>query len=152
MEDKKTQLDLSAPMRNENGDMMYLPLDMSKDKRYENLTSTELQQEFAKLSSKQIRSMQQVFTLGMGIKQILSQNITIENDNELAMKVFKFIDRINNLLEHNKGKWNVDQDEIKKLQEILSYVKGKVNAIVLGQILTILEEFSAELIIKNKKE
>ena len=67
------------------------------------------------------------------------------------MKVYKFIDRINNILEHNEGKWNVDQDEIKKLQEVLSHVKGSMKPLLIGQILTILEEFSAELVIKNKK-
>jgi len=117
---------------------------------YENMTPADIDKETKTFSQKQLKAIAPVYTLGVAIKQVLSK-IPVENNNELAMKVFKFIDRINNMLEHNEGKWNTDSEEIKKLQYILSNVKGSQTPIIMGQILVILEEHSAELVLKNKK-
>lgn len=138
-------------MRDQNGEIMYLTLDISQLKQYENKKPEELKKLAGSLTTKEIKKLAPIFTLGVAIKQILSKNIPVESDNELAMKIFKFIDRLNNILEHNDGKWNVDHEEIKRLQDILSKAKGPLSPLVMGQILSILEEFSAELVIKNKK-
>ena len=138
-------------MRDQNGEIIYDYSAIPQLKKYENMTPQEVQKDIQSMSNKKLKEIAPVFTLGMAIKQTLSKNIPIESDNELAMKVFKFLDRVNNILENNDGKWNVDSDEIKKLQDILSKAKGQLSALVMGQILSILEEFSAELVIKNKK-
>jgi len=137
-------------MRDQNGEIIRLYADVALLPKYENMTPADIDKETKTFSQKQLKAIAPVYTLGVAIKQVLSK-IPVENNNELAMKVFKFIDRINNMLEHNEGKWNTDSEEIKKLQYILSNVKGSQTPIIMGQILVILEEHSAELVLKNKK-
>lgn len=88
--------------------------------------------------------------LGEALKHILSNNIK-PTDNAKAAELYSYIMKINNCMGKDKAEWTVTKDELKKFHELIKSAKENISAIVNGQIDTILEQYYAELVQKNKK-
>lgn len=87
--------------------------------------------------------------LGEGIRHILA-NCIKPTDNAKAAELFSYITKINNCLVKDKAEWVVTKDELKKFLDLIRTAKENISAIINGQIDSILEQYYADLVQKNK--
>jgi hypothetical protein len=150
-DDPKIPIKLKTELVGLDGKPLIAQFKISQLSQFENMTEKEINAELSKLTIKEYQKLVPKLTLGDGLNQILSNQIQPANNDEAA-QLFSYINKINNKTLTSKAEWQVDKDELKKFTEFIDKAKQGINAIVNGQIKTILEELSAELVIKSQNK
>lgn len=136
-----------------------LGLDGKPNKQSSRLRTTEIckkmtDKEFTEFTMhktiQQLLDLTPTDNLGEGIRHILANCIKTEN-NAKAAEVYTYIIKVNNCMDKDKAEWTITKDELKKFLELLRSGTENISSIINGQVDTILEEYYAELVQKNKK-
>ena len=147
----KDQFDLNQPLKDHNGELIYIYDDIPFLPMFDKENPTELNEKIKNMSRVEKRKIAPKYTFGIAVKQILSSEMPPEHNNDLAERVFSYIQRINNSLKNNKGLMNLDHDSVQDFKKLLDESATKMKPIIIGQIMSILNLYDANLIVKNAK-
>jgi len=93
----------------------------------------------------EIRQMSPILTIGEIILRILATSVKPLNVEENG-DLYIFIKKVRNKMTTGKGEWQIEQDELKKLQGFIKRCEGQLaSPTILGQIIDLLETTDLEL-------